>query len=201
MMAPVPRRIIGVAGCPGAGKSTLAAQIVASHPDTAVVVPMDGFHLAQCELDRLGRAHRKGAPDTFDVEGYVALLERVRTTTDRTVWAPTFDRHLEEPIAGAVAVEPHHTTIVTEGNYLLLDAPGWERVRPLLDRCWYVDGDEAVRIERLMARHVEHGRSADEAAAWVATVDEPNAELIRATRDRADAVVRIDSAPPTVGTI
>ncbi len=188
------RRIIGITGCPGAGKSTVAARLAAD-PDTYVVVPMDGFHLAQAELVRLGRAERKGAPDTFDVHGYVALLERIRSEREHTIFAPAFDRHLEEPIAGAIAIDPHHTTVVTEGNYLLHDRDGWERIRPLLDECWFVDVDDVVRISRLVARHVEHGRSDAEAAAWVRDVDEPNARLIRGTRGRADRVVVADDEP------
>ena len=190
-MAPA-RRIIGIVGCPGAGKSTLAERLVAATP-SSVGVPMDGFHLAQVELERLGRAHRKGAPDTFDVGGYVALLHRIRSEPDTTVYAPRFDRHLEEPIANAIPVEPHHAVVVTEGNYLLLDHGGWERVRPALDECWYVD-DDPSRVERLIARHVEHGRSHDEAVAWVRDVDEPNAVVIRTTRVRADRVVGFDEA-------
>lgn len=152
---------------------------------------MDGFHLAQGELERLGRADRKGAPDTFDVGGYVALLRRLRDEPDAAVYAPRFDRHLEEPIANAIPVEPHHTIVVTEGNYLLLDHGGWEHVRPLLDECWFVE-DDPGRIDRLVARHVEHGRSPADAAAWVRDVDEPNAVVIRATQERADRVVRFD---------
>lgn len=187
------RRIIGVTGCPGSGKSTLAAGLAAEHPDTHVVVPMDGFHLAQRELFRLGRWMRKGAPDTFDVVGYVALLERLRTSCDQTVYAPRFDRHVEEPIANAIAIEPHHTTVITEGNYLLQNTGGWERVRPLLDECWYVDCDYPSRIVRLIARHIEHGRTGAEAAAWVHDVDEPNARLIRTGRETADVVIRSDN--------
>ena len=185
------RRIIGIAGCPGAGKSTLAAGLVAQHPDTHVLVPMDGFHLADDELRRLGRSDRKGAPDTFDVDGYVALLERLADASD-TVYAPRFDRRIEASIADAITIEPHHTTVVTEGNYLLHDAGGWERVRPLLDECWYVDCDDAARVERLIARHVGNGRSAADAAEWVRTVDEPNARLVRATMDAADVIVHSD---------
>ena len=186
------RRIIGLAGCPGSGKSTLAAGLAAAAPDTSIVVPMDGFHLAQRDLDRLGRANRKGAPDTFDVDGYVALLELLRATPDRVVDAPAFDRHLEEPVPAAIAIEPRHTTIITEGNYLLHDADGWERVHPLLDECWFVDCEATTRTARLVTRHVEHGRTDDEARDWVREVDEPNARLIGAGIARADRIVRTD---------
>lgn len=185
------RRIIGIVGCPGSGKSTLAARM-ATGGDDRIVVPMDGFHLAQSELERLGRAERKGAPDTFDVDGYAALLRRLRDDSDRTVYAPRFDRHIEEAIANAIAVAPHHTLVITEGNYLLHDAGGWEQVRAALDECWYVDCDHDLRRRRLVARHIEHGRSPAAAEAWVATVDEPNAVLIERTRDRADRIVRSD---------
>lgn len=184
------RRIIGIAGCPGSGKSTLAAGLAAEHPGSRIVVPMDGFHLAQRELYRLGRWHRKGAPDTFDVDGYVELLRRLRDVPDQTVYAPRFDREIEEPIANAIAVQPHHTTIVTEGNYLLHDTGGWERVRPLLDECWYVECEYSARIVRLIARHIQHGRTGGQAAAWVHDVDEPNARLVRTARARADVVIR-----------
>ncbi len=155
---------------------------------------MDGFHLAQRELERLARAARKGAPDTFDVDGYVALLGRIRRERHRTVYAPRFDRDVEEPIANAIAVGRAHTLVITEGNYLLHDRDGWERVRPLLDECWYVDDDDddATRIARLIARHVGHGRSPEQAAAWVDTVDEPNARLIRLGRHAADIVISPD---------
>ncbi|MFJ6723264.1 nucleoside/nucleotide kinase family protein, partial [Streptomyces sp. NPDC091259] len=123
------RRILGIAGAPGAGKSTLAAELVrALGPGLAVVVPMDGFHLAQAELERLGRADRKGAPDTFDAAGYVALLARLRERAAAAVYAPTFDRALEEPVAGSIRVGPHVPLVITEGNYLLHGAGAWAGV-------------------------------------------------------------------------
>jgi pantothenate kinase len=186
----VVRRIVGVTGCPGAGKSTYAAAWADAVGPSAVVVPMDGFHLAQAELVRLGRADRKGAPDTFDVAGYVALLRRLRDEADRAVYAPAFRREIEEPVAGAIAVEPHHALVVTEGNYLLHDADGWERVRSQLEECRYLELDDALRRERLVARHVAHGRSDAAARAWVERVDEPNAVVVAATRWRADRIVQ-----------
>lgn len=184
------RRIVGIAGCPGSGKSTLAAGLVAEHPDTHVLVPMDGFHLANEQLRRLERDGRKGAPDTFDVDGYVALLGRLRSAGDDTVFAPRFERRIEESVANAIAVEPAHTTVITEGNYLLHDAGGWERVRPLLDECWYVDCSYPTRIVRLISRHIEHGRSGADAVAWVRDVDEPNARIIRTKMACADVIIR-----------
>ena len=193
------RRLIGIVGAPGSGKSTLAARFATAHPNTHVVVPMDGFHLAQRQLDRLGRANRKGALDTFDVDGYVALLERIREPSGDAVYAPLFDRHLEEPIANALVIERRHTTVITEGNYLLHSEGGWQQVRPLLDECWYVECDDDTRIPRLIARHIEHGRTAAEAKAWVHDVDEPNTELIRATKPLADRIIGHDAS--SVGTV
>lgn len=149
---------------------------------------MDGFHFAQDELVRLGRAGRKGAPDTFDVAGYVALLHRLRQREALT-YAPAFDRDLEQPVAGSIPVPYETTVVVTEGNYLLLDEPGWRDVRPLLDTCWYLDVDDELRRERLVARHVQHGRSRAAAERWVRDSDEANARRVRTTRERADLCV------------
>ncbi|MEU1277081.1 nucleoside/nucleotide kinase family protein [Streptomyces sp. NPDC005805] len=184
------RRILGIAGAPGAGKSTLAARLVAALDGGAVLVPMDGFHLAGKELDRLGRADRKGAPDTFDAAGYAALLARLRAPEPgTTVYAPDFDRALEEPVAGALPVPAEIPLVVTEGNYLLHDAGHWARVRPLLDEVWFVRTEEAERVRRLVARHVRYGKEPARAARWVRESDEANARLVEAGRDRADLVV------------
>ncbi|NYJ02806.1 pantothenate kinase [Nocardioides thalensis] len=187
LIAPGRRSVLGLAGPPGAGKSTLAAELVADLGEAAVVVPLDGFHLHDDELARLGRADRKGAPDTFDVAGYVALLRRLRS--EDVVYAPLFDREREQSLAGAIPVLPEHRLVVTEGNYLLLDQPGWRDVRPLLDECWYVDLDDAVRVERLVSRHEGHGRTRRAAEEWVTRSDEANARLVVPTRERADLVV------------
>lgn len=186
MAVPGTRRLLGIAGPPGSGTSTLAAHLAAElGPERAVVVPMDGFHLAQRELARLGRADRKGAPDTFDPAGYLALLQRL-AAAEPLVWAPAFDRRIEEPVAGSIAVPAQVPLVITEGNYLLLSAAPWAGVRPLLHACWYVDVSTGERVARLTRRHVEHGRSPADAASWAAGSDEDNARLVRADRHRAD---------------
>jgi len=185
------RRILGLVGPPGAGKSTLAAQLHAAYADISQIVPMDGYHLANVELARLGRAGRKGAPDTFDADGYASLLQRLRAQrTDEIVYVPEFRREIEEPIAGAIAVLPQTRLVITEGNYLLLGDGAWARVAPQIDEVWYVEVDDTLRTERLVRRHEQFGRSAQAARDWVAGTDEPNARLIEATRARADFVFR-----------
>ena len=192
LMAGGQRKLLGLVGAPGAGKSTLAAALLgAIGADRAQVVPMDGFHLANVELQRLGRADRKGAPDTFDGAGYVALLQRLREQgpDDPIVYAPEFRREIEEPIAGAIAVLPQTQLVITEGNYLLHDVGPWAGAAALLDEAWYVDIDDAVREARLLKRHQQFGRSPEAAREWVDRTDAPNARLIAATRGRAHHVL------------
>jgi len=185
------RTVLAITGAPGAGKSTLSAALLHALGDQAVLVGMDGFHLANDELERLGRRDRKGAPDTFDVAGYVALLQRLRSQTDAVVYAPCFDRGLEAAVAGAVPVPVDTPLVITEGNYVLLDDFGWDAVRPCLDEVWYLDVHPELRSERLVARRRTFGDSLGDARAWVDAVDSANGLIVEATRDRADLVARI----------
>ncbi|MFJ6043942.1 nucleoside/nucleotide kinase family protein [Brachybacterium paraconglomeratum] len=190
------RRLLGIAGAPGAGKSTLAERLVAELGERAVLVPMDGFHLADAALERLGRLTRKGAPDTFDAGGYVALLQRLRTQRpgDAPVWVPMFERELEQPLAGAIEVRAEVPLVITEGNYLLLEDGPFAQVRAMLDACWFVEVPERLRHERLIARHERFGKSPQAARDWALGPDEDNARLVAGTRDRADVVVGVSSA-------
>ncbi|MFF3883947.1 nucleoside/nucleotide kinase family protein [Streptomyces sp. NPDC001914] len=200
LVRPGRRALLGIAGAPGAGKTTLAERLVGRLGEVAPFrvahVPMDGFHLADAELDRLGRRDRKGAPDTFDPAGYAALLRRLREDEEELVYAPGFERVLEQPLAGALAVPRAARLVVTEGNYLLLREAAWARARAQLDEVWFCELDETDRIRRLVARHEEFGKDHETAVAWVLGTDQRNAELVAATRDRADLVV----GPAVVGT-
>lgn len=180
------RRLLGLVGSPGAGKSTMADALVRDLGEGAVVVPMDGFHLSDAELAVLGLGDRKGAPETFDRDGYVAMLRRLRQDTSVVVRAPRFDRELESVVPDEIAVTPQVRLVVTEGNYLL----HWPEVRPLLDEVWFLEvAQETSRVASLLARHQHFGRTPAAARAWVERSDEANARLVEAGRPLADRVV------------
>jgi pantothenate kinase len=184
------RRLLGIVGTPGSGKSTLAQLLADALGEQAVVVPMDGFHLANRELARLDRAARKGAPDTFDVGGYRALLARLKQQQeDETIYAPLFQREIEESIAGAITILPQTRLVISEGNYLLLSHGPWASVAPIFDECWFVSVSAEERHMRLMARHQQFGRSEEAARAWIDSTDEPNARLIEQDRNLADLIL------------
>jgi pantothenate kinase len=190
LAVPGERHLLGICGAPGAGKSTLAHRLVAALGERAVYVGMDGWHFAQVELNRLGRAERKGAPDTFDGVGYVDLLRRLREHSDDVIYAPEFRRDIEEPIACAVPVPPRVPLVITEGNYLLLPEEPWSRVRPLLDEVWFLAPDEDERRQRLIDRHRAYGRSPEAARARTFGSDEANAVRVNATAQSSDLVLR-----------
>jgi pantothenate kinase len=197
---PEGRAILGITGPPGAGKTTLAQDLLTelrADPPSGTAdawvahVPMDGFHLADVQLDRLGLRHRKGAPETFDVTGYRDALARILDDTGETVYVPGFERDLEQPIAAAIAVPPEVRLVLTEGNYLLLNDEPWLRVRQTLKEVWYVEVPDEVRVERLISRHVEFGKNPAAASEWVHRSDETNAALVTATRGSADLIVAL----------
>ncbi len=197
------RAVLGITGAPAAGKTTLAQELVralAPRPPAGLVagawvahVPMDGFHLADVELDRLGLRAVKGAPDTFDALGYAALLRRLREDVDEMIYAPGFERVIEQPIAGAIPVPREARLIISEGNYLLLDGPRWSGVRRMCAEIWYAELDPSERRRRLIARHIRFGKDEAAAVAWATGTDEHNAEVIAATKDGADLIVAAET--------
>jgi pantothenate kinase len=192
------RTILGITGPPAAGKTTLAETLLAELAPHAVYVPLDGFHLAHHVLEDLGTVHRKGAPDTFDAAGYVALLRRLRDPAEGTVYAPEFRREIEDSVANAIPVPPEVPLVITEGNYLLVRAGPWAELAGLLDEVWYLDPDEPTRLRWLTDRHVRYGRDAATAAARATGPDQRNAELIEATKPHAGLVISVSPAGYTV---
>jgi len=187
------RIVIGVVGKPGAGKSTLTSQLISNLPkDSAVLIPMDGYHLSNKQLAKLGISDRKGAFDTFDSDGFVKLLKSVNRESEKDIYFPVFYREIEESYAADGVVPANTKLVITEGNYLLLDQGGWEAVRGELDEVWYIDVDDRLRLDRLTKRHQSYGRNYEEAFAWASGSDEKNAELVAKTRDKADVIVEIN---------
>ena len=185
------RFLVGLAGPPGSGKSTLAAQLAASLCFLPPVVTMDGFHLAQAVIEAKGLADRKGSPETLDSWGFVHLLTQIaRPADDSVVYAPRFDRSIEEPVAGAIPIEPTDGLVIVEGNYLLLDEPPWTQIRPVLHLCAYLELEDATRVHRLIERHVRYGKPRREAERFIRDSDEKNAQLVKSGRSRADFIVR-----------
>jgi pantothenate kinase len=195
------RFLLGICGAPGSGKSTLSEQLVLQLGAASVAVPMDGFHIASSALSSPAQLNRRGAIDTFDVDGYLTLLRRLRRHTDSIVYAPGFDRRIGEPVAGLIPIPPTTQIVITEGNYLLSAEPRWRHIRGLLDETWFLELDDAVRISRLEARHREFGKSVTAAAAMARGSDEDNARRVAPAVGRADLVIRVTGDVTTDSTI
>lgn len=187
------RVLIGVCGAPGSGKSFLSQRLDEALGDSSVLVPMDGFHLSNEYLIENHMRQRKGAWDTFDVLGYVSLLERLRENRDPVVFAPRFEREIEQSIGSADPVSADKRIIITEGNYLLLAEGYWPRVPPLLDEIWFRDVDAETRVQRLVCRRLKTtGEDRQAALEWVMNVDMPNGVAVEATMAKADAIIRAE---------
>ncbi len=184
------RTLLGITGAPGSGKSTFAARLAELlGADVAAVVPMDGFHLSNAVIDGGPFLDRKGAIETFDVGGYASLLQRLAQPVEPAVYAPAFSRSLDEPIAASITIPADLPLVITEGNYLLTDGQGWQRIREYLDEVWYIESPETLRHRRLLERHMLFGKDPSDAEKWTQGTDQFNAELVHATRHKADRII------------
>jgi pantothenate kinase len=192
-LAEAGRALLGIVGEPGAGKSTFAEQLLArlekEQPGLAVTVSMDGFHLAHKVIEAWGQVADKGTIDTFDADGFLALLRRTRAETANTVWWPEFNRDLEDAVAGSVEVAAQHRLVIVDGNFLLSTRDPWRQAKNLLDESWFLDALPEPRRERLTRRYISYGFTPEAARAKTLGVDENTSALIRSTASRADLVL------------
>lgn len=187
------RTLLGIAGAPGAGKSTISEwlleHLLKDFPQKVALVPMDGYHLAQSVLEARRLAHRKGAPDTIDGAGFVAMLHQLRSQSSWELFAPVYQRELNDAIAGAIAIPSQTRLVITEGNYLLLDDPPWDQVASLLDEIWFVELDQNERLRRLTARHLRFHDDPATAQRRATGNDERNARLVASGSQRSTLVI------------
>jgi pantothenate kinase len=194
LLQDLPQRfVLGVVGKPGVGKSTFTDYLHEQlSSELVAILPMDGFHMSNKKLIELGRRERKGAPDTFDVDDFAQVLANVRDGHGADINFPIFSREIEASIPNAGVVAAGVKLVIVEGNYLLHDQFGWEKISNLLDETWFLNVDDDLRMERLIARHIEFGKSPEDAKAWSEGTDEANARLIQLTQPRADYEIKLD---------
>lgn len=176
----VSRLLVAIAGPPGSGKSTLADVLCArlnAENASSVVLPMDGFHLDNTILDQLGLRHRKGAPETFDGDGFVNLVSTIKESRE-SVDVPVFDRARDRVVDGVSRITPDHRIILAEGNYLLLDENPWAQLLPLFDMTVFVNPGIDILTERLIRRWLDNGHTYDEAEKRALSNDIPNAQRV-----------------------
>ncbi|WP_108461506.1 nucleoside/nucleotide kinase family protein [Devosia naphthalenivorans] len=192
------RIAIGLAGGPGTGKSTLAAELVtmvnATHPGSAALVPMDGFHMKHSKLEGLGQVDYKGAPHTFEGAAFVSFLHHLKHATE-PVSGPGYSRKIEDTVENAFTVQREVKTLIVEGNYLLLTEGPWAGIRPLMDYAIFLDVPRDLVEARLLKRHAEEGLFTEERnRAHIERNDLPNYDLVQQSQDRADVVIALDVA-------
>jgi len=189
------RIAIGLAGGPGTGKSTLAAEIVtmlnATKPGSAQLVPMDGFHMRHAKLEAMGQTDFKGAPHTFEGAAFVSFLHHLKGA-QAAVSGPGYSRQIEDVVDDAFTVGPDVRVLVVEGNYLLLTEGPFAGVKPLLDYAVFIDVPRDLVEARLLRRHAEAGLFGEERnRAHIARNDLPNYDLVSLSQDRADVVISL----------
>lgn len=191
----VTRLVVAIAGPPGSGKSTLADDLRARLNEAGLnsaVVPMDGFHLDNAVLDRLGLRHRKGAPETFDGEGFVRLVAALRQNRV-PVDVPVFDRALDRVVEGDCAIMPEQRIILVEGNYLLLNEVPWNRLPAMFDMTVFVDPGMDILKDRLVRRWLDNGHTREAAEQRALSNDVPNAQRVLDNSMTADIVIGSDT--------
>lgn len=192
------RYFLGITGCPAAGKSMLAESLsdeinFRTGDDLAAVVPMDGFHLPNSILKENDLLNIKGAPETFDADSFVELINRLHEFPNRSIMCPEYDRKIHDPVENSITIQPCNRLIIVEGNYLLLNVSPWNLIRTKMNEVWYIDTPLNTVKERLFYRHIAGGSSKKEAERKVASVDLPNAELVKKTLLSADKIVNLNN--------
>ncbi|WP_391482960.1 nucleoside triphosphate hydrolase [Nereida sp. NH-UV-3] len=185
------RKIIAISGPPASGKSTVAEAVVASlitMEKTATLVPMDGFHLDNAVLERAGTLARKGAPETFDADGFVHLISRIANATE-AVYAPVFDRSRDIAVAGAQLIPKHAEFVIVEGNYLMLNAAPWDQLRQFWTLSVAISAPMDVLEQRLIERWAHYDIAPDEARAKVQGNDLRNAKMVLQNSAPSDLIL------------